>query len=360
MYHSARARGILEELKIGQLDEKSKNAGGSLLNPYASGAARPGVAKGSGPYGLGAYNPKQPLARVGSGLSTPQRPAIDELAWRRFDLLSIVSITHDTSLFRFQIPHKARLNTGLGKHLSVGVTINGKMTKRDYTPITDEAGFFELLVKKYEGGPISSYLHSLKLGDGALMRGLYGTLQVKPNVWSHLFMFAAGTGIAPMMPFIRYFAVVMAKEAEAKNKANTNDPSSSTPQIPKLASHFHLIYANKTEDDILLRKELEKCALTSNGAFTIDFILSRASTPTNAPDASDTTETSSIANDLPIIQEPTQLDAQLGMQIDAEHILHLASPIELHYGRLSEPVLDSVFKRAKGAFKLEMFEEGPT
>lgn len=356
MYHSSRARGILETLKIGELDEKSKSSGGSLLNPYASGTARSGAAKGSGPYGLGAYDPKKPLSRLGgpgSSAPAPTRPAIDEVAWRRYEVLSIVKLTHDTSLFRFQIPNKARLNVGMGKHLSVGVTLNGKMSKRDYTPISDEPGYFEIMVKKYPDGPVSSYIHGLKVGDGALMRGLYGTLQVKPDHWKHLFMFAAGTGLAPMMPFIRYFAMTVSKETE--NDAASSTTASKSKSMPKIAQKIHLILSNKTEDDVLLQKELDRCVELGKGSFTLYLIFSQSIPPKNS-----SLSTGHSGPSIPTNGSAT--DAIYATdEIDA---LNSPSPAtspnaSTHYGRISSEIIQHVSESARQAFQLESADSGP-
>jgi ferredoxin-NADP reductase len=349
MYHSSRARGILEGLKIGELDEKSKNSAGSLLNPYAAGALRPGTAKGSGPYGLGAYNPKQPTSRLGGPMTTPQRPAIDEMAWRRYELLAVTKINHDTSLFRFQIPHKSRLNVGMGKHLALGVTLNGKMIKREYTPITDESGYFEILVKKYDGGPVSNHIHGLKIGDGALMRGLYGLLQVKPNHWSHLYMFAAGTGIAPMMPFIRYFATIASKEATETQ--NTSQASQSQ-RLPKIAQHMHLVFANKTIEDILLKFELDKYVAIGNRAFTIDYLLSRESGATTVSPYNGNTE--SIA---PTV-DTMSVDEKLEETVEPSPIVSPALQ-STPSGRISASLMESLFSRSKFAFKESTIDQGP-
>ena len=353
MYHSTRARGILETLKIGELDEKSKSSGGALLNPYASGASRPGMAKGSGPYGLGAYDPKKPLSRLGGpGSSAPAqtRPAIDEVAWRRYEVLSVVKLTHDTSLFRFQVPNKARLNVGLGKHLSIGVTLNGKMLKRDYTPISDEPGYFEILVKKYTDGPVSSYIHGLKVGDGALMRGLYGTLQVKPDHWNHLFMFAAGTGIAPMMPFIRYFAMAAAKESQ--NAASASPPKA----IPKIAQHLHLVFSNKTEEDTLLQLELERCVELGKGTFTIHYVYSQ-STPSSCSSAHESQmESSSNVNNHSSESTNTLAEAS---ESSSSSSASTPSLISTHYGRISSNIFKLISKGAEDAFQSNMTENGP-
>jgi len=45
------------------------------------------------------------------------------------------------------------------------------VVKRSYTPVTDERGYFEIMVKVYPDGVFSQYLHGLKIGDKVKMRG---------------------------------------------------------------------------------------------------------------------------------------------------------------------------------------------
>lgn len=342
MYHSSRARGILAGLKIGELDARAKAANNLLLNPYAAGAARPGTAKGSGPYGLGAYDPKKPMSRL-SAMPQPQRPAIDEVAWRRYDLIKITPLNHDTSLFRFAIPHNARLNSGMGRHLSIGLTIKGKMTKREYTPISDEPGYFELMIKKYEGGPMSEHIHGLKTGDGAMMRGLYGRLEVKPDRWEHLFMIAAGTGIAPMMPFIRYFVSVAKKEAKEKTTDEGNESKPKAKASPKIARFLHIIFANKTEEDILLKKELDDCVELGAGAVTIDYIISRTETPQLASDGT-------IAASEEQSSPEAQMETATSTEAQPEAIVIPSSTTSTHYGRISSDIFESLKSKAADAW----------
>lgn len=347
MYHSSRARGILVGLKIGELDARAKAANNLLLNPYAAGAARTGIAKGSGPYGLGAYDPKKPLSRLSGPANPPTRPAIDEVAWRRYDLLSVTKLNHDTSIFRFAVPHKARLNVGMGRHLSIGLTLKGKMTKREYTPIADEPGYFELMIKRYEGGPMSEHIHGLKVGDGAMMRGLYGRLDVKPDRWDTLFMIAAGTGIAPMMTFIRYFASVIKKELKEKT-ADGNDPKSQSKPLPKVARCIHLIYANKTEEDILLKNELDNLASIASGTFTIDYILSRTEAPQIASDGTIAAESAVKPKDNS--ETSPQSSSEDVSEPHRSEIETFAPPTATHFGRISSSIFTAVQEKSLDAW----------
>ena len=102
-----------------------------------------------------------------------------------------------------------------------------------------------------EGGKLTQYLENLSLGDSVDVRGPSGLLvyrgrgkfnikedkkgEGKDVVVRQVSMIAGGTGITPMLQIIR---------------AVFRDPEDTT--------QLSLLLANQTEDDILLRKELEE------------------------------------------------------------------------------------------------------
>lgn len=123
---------------------------------------------------------------------------------------------------------------------------------RSYTPITldDVSGHFELLVKTYPLGNASKYLDSLKIGDSARFRGPKGRFLYRPNMAKEVGMIAGGTGITPILQVI---------------KAILRNPDDLT--------KMSLIFANLTEDDILLYEELKTLALTYADQFKVHFVL---------------------------------------------------------------------------------------
>lgn len=153
-----------------------------------------------------------------------------------YQLTAVHADTHDTKTFRFGLPADATLDMLPGDHLYVHATINDKQVKRPYTPssLPDTIGHFELTVKRYETGVISKYLHDRKVGDQVLMSG--------PNTGGHwvdgmakkVGFVAGGTGITPMIAIIRW---ILAKQLDVE---------------------LFLIFANKTESDIIYRKEWEQ------------------------------------------------------------------------------------------------------
>jgi NAD(P)H-flavin reductase len=150
--------------------------------------------------------------------------------------------------------------------------VGEKPVIRAYTPITtsyDPPGYFDLLIKVYfrnahpkfpDGGLMTQHLESLDIGDCIEVKGPIGSFiyfgqgqyQVKNGITvslrscRHIGMIAGGSGITPVYQIIK--SVLHDK----------NDPT-----------ELSLIYANRTENDILLRKELDELARNEKGRFRV-------------------------------------------------------------------------------------------
>jgi len=177
-------------------------------------------------------------------------------------LIDTLQISHDTRRFRFELPSPEHiLGLPTGQHIYLTARIDGKLIVRPYTPTSsdEDEGFMDLVVKVYfknvhpkfpDGGKMSQYLENMKIGDTIDVRGPSGNLIYNGNgefsvrkdkntdpktvCVKRVSMIAGGTGITPMLQLIR--AVFR----------DTND-----------RTELSLLFANQTEDDILLREELE-------------------------------------------------------------------------------------------------------
>lgn len=169
------------------------------------------------------------------------------------------SLSHDVRRFRFALPDPSDvLGLPTGQHMFVSTKKDGKLLSRPYTPVSsnDDRGFVDFIIKIYspdpprfpDGGALSQHLDGLSLGDTMDFRGPIGKLEYKGKgvfqvgdgtvkKTTHIGLIAGGTGITPILQVVR---------------AIIKDPSDTT--------KMSLIFANKTEDDIFLRKELEEIA----------------------------------------------------------------------------------------------------
>jgi cytochrome-b5 reductase len=150
-----------------------------------------------------------------------------------YQITAIQRDTHDTKTFRFGLPADVTLDMLPGDHLYVHATINGKPVKRPYTPssIPGITGSFDLTVKRYETGVVSKYLHDQHIGDTVLMSGPHPGGHWVDGMAERVGLVAGGTGITPMISIIRW---ILTKRLDAE---------------------LFLVFANKTEADIIFREE---------------------------------------------------------------------------------------------------------
>ena len=198
------------------------------------------------------------------------------------ELIKKEELSHDTRLFRFALPSDEHcLGLPIGQHIYLSARINGSLVVRPYTPTSsdEDMGHMDLVVKispanvhpKFpDGGKMTQYLESLNIGDTIDVRGPSGHLvyrgkgafdikedkkgPVKETKVKNVSMIAGGTGITPMLQLVRaVFRSVnetMAFHDFHRNLLNNRDPEDET--------CLSLLFANQTEEDILLRKELEE------------------------------------------------------------------------------------------------------
>mmetsp|Transcript_13476 Transcript_13476/g.20261 ORF Transcript_13476/g.20261 Transcript_13476/m.20261 type:complete len:284 (+) Transcript_13476:26-877(+) len=142
--------------------------------------------------------------------------------------------SHNVKYFKVQLPspdHETGLTT------SSFVMVKGSEgVARPYTPVSlnSQKGYFELIVKRYPEGRVSSYLHSLRVGDFIEVKGPFPKLEYRPNMKRKIAMVAGGSGITPMLQIIREIV------------SNKHDKT-----------EVDLLYANRETCDILLQETLE-------------------------------------------------------------------------------------------------------
>ncbi|TYZ59401.1 hypothetical protein PybrP1_001619 [[Pythium] brassicae (nom. inval.)] len=104
-----------------------------------------------------------------------------------------------------------------GQHLKVRATLGGgRVIEREYTPSSkpSQTGSFDLLVRVYPDGTMSSFLAALAVGATVEMRGPHGTIgyptagtvtrgKQQQTAVTHLVLLAGGSGITPMLQLVR-------------------------------------------------------------------------------------------------------------------------------------------------------------
>ncbi|KAF9919986.1 hypothetical protein FBU30_010291 [Linnemannia zychae] len=261
--HSVKAREMLKKYYIGELVDTMPAA------PSKSAPAAAAIANTM----LGTLTPISDLP-LSSLLSTKETivtttPFINPKKWQDITLVEKIHLTHNTRLFRFSFGQPdALLGLPLGNHLFLRVKTNDSMYIRAYTPtsLPDKRGHFDLVVKIYfkdknprfpEGGIVSQYLNNMSIGDSIAVKGPIGSFtylgqgqyrhaSCKQGRALQIGMICGGTGLTPMYQIMQ--AILADKKRGIDNTTKVS-----------------LLFGNRTEDDILMRQDIDEVGIKGLG-----------------------------------------------------------------------------------------------
>lgn len=151
--------------------------------------------------------------------------------------------TKDAVSITFDIPAhlSSQFQYKAGQYLTFSIVINGEEVRRSYSvcssPVTQSNP--TIAVKEVEGGKMSTYLNrQAKEGDVIDVMPPLGKFIVEPNstAANNYFLFGGGSGITPLLSIIK------------------------TVLITEPFSKCYLFYANRDEDSIIFKDEIDTLA----------------------------------------------------------------------------------------------------
>ncbi|CAO2820493.1 unnamed protein product [Amaranthus hypochondriacus] len=191
-------------------------------------------------------------------LSSKKKPKVclDPENFKEFKLVKRTQISHNVAKFAFELPTPTSvLGLPIGQHISCrGKDSQGEEVIKPYTPTTldSDVGRFELVIKMYPQGRMSHHFREMRVGDYLAVKGPKGRFRYQPGQVRAFGMLAGGSGITPMFQVAR--AIL---------------------ENPKDKTKVHLIYANVTFEDILLKEELDGLAENYPDRFSIYYVLNQ-------------------------------------------------------------------------------------
>lgn len=189
-------------------------------------------------------------------LSKKPKGCLDPENFKKFKLVEKTQISHNVAKFRFSLPTPtSALGLPIGQHISCrGQDATGEEVIKPYTPTTldSDLGNFQLVIKMYPQGRMSHHFREMKVGDYMSVKGPKGRFKYQVGQVRAFGMIAGGSGITPMFQVAR--AIL----------ENPNDKTK-----------VHLIYANVTPEDILLKEELDSMAEEYPDRFKIFYVLNQ-------------------------------------------------------------------------------------
>jgi len=171
--------------------------------------------------------------------------------WTSADLLSKVSISHDTRVFTFSLPDPEK---PLGLSTCACLLARGGDAIRPYTPISTNAliGQFKLMVKVYPEGALSQQMDSLEVGQSLEFKHIPFNVKIQyPFQAAKIGIIAGGTGVTPML---------QALHAILGSSGDTTEVS--------------MLYGSRTKEDILAKEVLDMWASASGGRLVVTHVLS--------------------------------------------------------------------------------------
>ncbi|KAK1319538.1 NADH--cytochrome b5 reductase 1 [Acorus calamus] len=189
-------------------------------------------------------------------LNKQPKGCLDPENFREFKLVEKKQLSHNVAKFKFALPAPTSvLGLPIGQHISCrGKDSLGEEVIKPYTPTTldTDVGYFELVIKMYPQGRMSHHFREMHEGDYLSVKGPKGRFRYTPGQVRAFGMLAGGSGITPMFQVAR---------------AILEDPKDNT--------KVHLIYANVTYEDILLKEELDGLTSKYPDCFKVYYVLNQ-------------------------------------------------------------------------------------
>jgi len=192
---------------------------------------------------------------------TQTKSPLDPENFLDFKLKKVEPYNHNTAKFTFELPNNEASLLPVASCVIVKSSdpdalkdAKGKPIIRAYTPISPShaEGELTLLVKKYDSGNVSKHIHSLSPGDHLSIKGPIPKWPYKTNEFDQVALIGGGSGITPLYQILNH---------ALPDKTNK--------------TKFKLLFANVTEKDILIRKELDALKKQYPNNFDIVYVLSK-------------------------------------------------------------------------------------
>ncbi|KAL3481450.1 hypothetical protein BJX99DRAFT_219041 [Aspergillus californicus] len=200
--------------------------------------------------------------------------ALKRHKWIQARYVHKTALSKDSNRYTFELFSKdKKLGLKTGQHIQVGFHFNDQLVFRSYTPVRpvfeeEEDGTFDLVVKTYypdpgqPGGTMSNILDCLSSGEEIELKGPTGEIIYEGNgtfkideekrTYDRITLILGGSGVTPGYQVI---ARILLSDGKDKTK-------------------IRVIDANRTENDILLRKELGELAENYLDQIQVTHILS--------------------------------------------------------------------------------------
>ncbi|CAO3568005.1 unnamed protein product [Mortierella alpina] len=173
-------------------------------------------------------------------------------------LKSVTRVSNETSLFEFQLPKPCNIPISS----AIYVKDDEIQAMRAYTPVHStekDQETVQLLIKRYNEGQVSRFMHSARPGQKIEMRGpvlIWPGGKSDLAKWDEIGMVAGGTGITAFLPII--------------HSALTH---------PTKKIKISLVFASHTPQELYFKDELDQLAKSFPGQFKVLYTVDSTGSP---------------------------------------------------------------------------------
>ncbi|EUC67033.1 NADH-cytochrome b5 reductase [Rhizoctonia solani AG-3 Rhs1AP] len=193
----------------------------------------------------------------------PLVSALDKDNFKEFAVKKVEPYNHNTAKFTLELPPGQATLLPVSGLVYVKASESdpdapkdkkGNTVGRPYTPISDpeKEGEVTFMIKRYDTGQLTPYIHNLKPGDKVSVKGPIVKRPWKNNEFEEVVLIAGGSGITPM------YQVLTHALAQPEDKTK-----------------FKLLFGNVSPADILLKEEFEQLKAKHGDRFDIVHIVDK-------------------------------------------------------------------------------------
>ncbi|WP_459211435.1 2Fe-2S iron-sulfur cluster-binding protein [Aquimarina rhabdastrellae] len=173
-------------------------------------------------------------------------------------VIDVVQETSESVVIAFDVPYELyeTFDYKPGQYVTLKFNINGEEVRRSYSlcssPVLEEP--LRIGVKRVKDGLVSNYINdNIRPGDFIEVMPADGRFyaDVKKSNYKTYYLFAAGSGITPILSILR------------------------TVLVTEERSYVYMFYGNKSEETIMFKKELDTLLQDYGDRFILEHTLSR-------------------------------------------------------------------------------------
>ncbi len=189
------------------------------------------------------------------------RTTTTKMTMNKFFSLKVLQIneeTQDSKSIEFEIPETLlnQFKYKPGQYLTLQFNVNGEEVRRAYSICSSPqtVGKLKIGVKRVKGGLVSNYINDkVKVGDTVDVLSPMGdfTVDVSPDHYKSYYLFAAGSGITPILSILKTVLEV------------------------EVNSYVYMVFGNKNKNTIMFNEELLQLQKQYSDRFEIEFTLSK-------------------------------------------------------------------------------------